>query len=124
MAYSDIMVTEDNRELYDNLYEVYDYFPTKDEFEVEDDEWIWTLKCTDGDGDWYHWQVTCAFVSGSPASVELALVREYFGRLDKNVSDRVITLSCEVDGNEIPSDYDNICWELIEELREIFNEYE
>lgn len=124
MAYREIMITEDNRELYDNLYEIYDYFPAKDEFEIENDEWVWTLRCSDGDGDWYHWQVTCGFVPGTPASVVLTLVREYFACFDKNVSERVIVLACELDDDSVPDDYDDICWELIEELREIFNEYE
>lgn len=114
-----MIITNDHIDEFD-LTELAENFPNQDEFEVGS-EWTWTLDSQDEDGDEYTWFVTCYFDPGDPSEVYLSLYKRYFksGCWSKNTKDPIVGIACELEDEYYPSDFDEICWELVETLAEM-----
>lgn len=112
-------IEEDDREFYENIGEVLSVWPTADEFE-QYSEWTWSLDGVDGDGDSYHWGISCWFDYSEPC-VSARLYRLYIGSgsPQKNPTHSVMTIVYNLDEDGYPNadSFDELCEILVEMLR-------
>ena len=117
-------IIEDNCDLYDNLEEIIEVYPSSFDFE-KGSEWDWAMRFVDEDGDSYHWGIQTWFDYGDEI-IGASLRRLYIGSgsPQKNPSPAVITIAYDLQNASYPGDteFDNISEILIEMIYQKLSE--